>query len=86
MYYVLYVLRLSGRPLCVLDIEHPPRGAVQQQVVEVGGARVLQLPPIDSLPSPTVSWHRDGAALSGVLLKYHVTLQNDLVILDALMS
>ena len=67
-------------------IEPLTSSAIQQKVVEVGHARVFDLPAVESYPAPSVTWYRRGSPLSGTQLKYYVTLQNQLVILDAVMS
>lgn len=56
----------------------------QDQTVEQGQARVIDLPPIDSYPAPSVRWYEGyGVALRQESQRYHVTLRDQLVVLEA---
>lgn len=48
--------------------------------VEAGKAAIIDLPPIESIPPPSVTWHTEDGALYDI--KYAVTTKNQLVILS----
>lgn len=48
--------------------------------VEFGGAAIIDLPPIESIPLPSVTWHTEDGPLYDI--KYGVTAKNQLVILS----
>ena len=60
-------------------------GGNANKFVSLGRAVVIDLPPIDCYPAPSVEWYDGGGGtrVSRESSVYHVTLRNQLVILDA---
>ena len=55
----------------------------QEKTVDQGQAKVIDLPPIDSYPAPSVRWFEGyGMPIRPETQRYHVTLKNQLAILE----
>lgn len=66
---------------CVLDMGIFETTDERRVSVELGQAAILDLPPIDSVPTPSVTWQDEEHALD-FNIKYAVTLKNQLIILN----
>ena len=55
---------------------------MEDQPVELGQALTIQLPSIDSYPAPSVQWYNGDTPIQEDASRYHVTLDNHLVILE----
>lgn len=72
---------------CVLRADMVPfADSSYQQVVSVneGQAVIIDLPPLDCYPAPTVYWRNilTGVRITGGIQIYHLTLNNQLVVLS----
>ena len=55
----------------------------QEKTVDQGQARIIDLPPIDSYPAPSIRWFEGfGRPVPTESQRYHVTLHSQLVILE----
>ena len=63
-------------------IPFPYTGVNTEKLAEDGQALIMSIPPIDSYPAPTVQWNQRGVPIPSEGQRFHVTLQNQLVILD----
>ena len=69
--------------MCVVDIEPFSASANTEKHVVEGDAVIFSLPPVDSCPPATIQWlDADGKQLPRTAENHHVTLTNDLVILN----
>ena len=57
------------------------------RTVDQGQAHVINLPPIESIPEPSIHWFEFGSdrtnAIPAETQRYHITLRNQLVILES---